>query len=158
MCHTHKKGPFDRENRHTEPRHRRTQDGGPPGSVQDEGRCERRHPGVGRTPGSAEPLLAPTGSSFGGKIATAIPTSVPSVPIFVSRGNRPIQTIKGGGETLSITTTQHKKGYYSSWRRSCREVPTCIFRVGSVRGGGSEKSRTCQPLFVLYLDRYESLE
>ena len=57
----------------------------------------------GGTLGSAEPLLAPTGPSFGGKITTAIPTSVPSVPIFDSRGNRPIQAIKGGGETLSYT-------------------------------------------------------
>ena len=87
-------------NQHTEPRHRRTQDGGPPGSVQDERRCKRHHPGVGRTPGSPEPFLAPTGTSFGRKIATAIPTSVPSVPIFDSRRNRPIQAIKGGGETL----------------------------------------------------------
>ena len=44
--------------------------------------------------GSPEPLLAPNGPSFGGKIATAIPTSVPSVPIFDSHGNRPIQSIK----------------------------------------------------------------
>ena len=98
---TYKIGPFDRENQRTEPRHRHTQDGGPPGSVLDERRCERRHQGVGRTSESPEPLLAPNGPSFGGKIATAIPTLVPSVPIFVSHGNRPIQAIKGGGETLS---------------------------------------------------------
>ena len=147
-------GPFDRENRRTEPQHQCTQDGGPPGSVQDERRCERRHPGVARTPGSPKPFLAPNGLSFGRKISTAILTSVLSVPIFVSRGNQPIQSIKGGGDTPSFTTTQHKKRYYSSWRRSCGVVPTCIFRIGCVRGGGSEKNRTCQPLFVLY----ESLE
>ena len=108
---TYKMGPFDRENRHTVPQHRHTQDGGPPGSVQDERRCERWHSGVSRTPGSPEPFLTPNGPSFGGKIATAIPTSVPSVPIFISHGNQPIQAIKGGGETLSLTTQfGEKKG------------------------------------------------
>ena len=101
---TYKMGPFDRENRHTVPQHRHTQDGGPPGSVQDERRCERRHPGVVRTLGSPEPLLAPNGPRFGGKIATAIPTSVPNVPIFVSHGNQPPWAIKGDSLTPHNTT------------------------------------------------------
>ena len=72
-------GLFDKENRPTKPRHRHTQDGGPPGSVQDERRRERRHPMVGRTPGSPEPLLAPTGPIFGGKNDTILIRRFPYV-------------------------------------------------------------------------------
>ena len=96
LCHTHNMGPFYRENRRTEPRHRHTQDGGPPGSVQDERRCERWHPGVGRTPGSPEPLLAPTGPIFGGKNDPILTRWFSNVSIFIDGGYRPIRTIKGG--------------------------------------------------------------
>ena len=46
---------------------------------------------------------------------------------------------------------------YTFKKKSSSRTSTCIIRVGSVRGGGSEKSRTCRPLFVLYFDRYKHL-
>ena len=63
----------------------------------------------GGTRGSPEPLLAPNGQSFGGKIATAIPTSVPNVPIFVCRGNQPPWAIKGDSLTPHNTTQFEEK-------------------------------------------------
>ena len=104
LHYTCKMGSFDKENRCTKPRHRHTQDGGPPGSVQDERRREKRNPWAGRTIGSAGPMSAPIGLSFGGKLVLIHSKVVLYVPIFVSHGNRPIQAIKGGGETPSFTT------------------------------------------------------
>ena len=90
---TYKMGPFDRENWQTKPRHRHTQVGGPPGSVQNERRCERRRPGVGQTTGSVEPFLEPTSLIFGGKLDPIHSKAVNYVSIFIGGGNRRISTI-----------------------------------------------------------------
>ena len=61
---------------------------------------QRRQRGLGRTPGSAKPGQVPGPLSFGRKVATAIITSVTSVPALISPGNRPLHTIKGPPHTL----------------------------------------------------------
>jgi len=49
-------------------------------------------------------MSAPIGLSFGGKLVLIHSKAVLYVPIFVSCGNRPIEAMKGGGETLSMRT------------------------------------------------------
>jgi len=119
------------------------------------GGSERRPSGVGRTTGSAEPGLAPVQVRLGRWFSLIPPKMVINVSMWRDGGNRPLQAIKGPPLTpLKAFTIPFT---FTCWRSSGRNS-TCIFRVGSVRGGGSEKSQTCQPLFDLYLDRYNSLE
>ena len=82
------------------------QDGGPSGSVQDERRRERQHPRAGRTTGSADPMSAPLGLIFGGKIDHILLKAVPSVSIFIPGGNRPPWAIKGA--SLTPHNTHHQ--------------------------------------------------
>ena len=103
LGYTCKMGPFDKENQLTKPRHRHTQDGGPPGSVQDERRRERRRTWAGRTTGSAGPMLAPNDPSFGGKNDLINIRRFPYVSIIIPRGNRPSWAIKGASLTPSHT-------------------------------------------------------
>ena len=86
-------------------RHRHTYKGGPPTSHLAKAGGQRRQCGAGRIPGSAEPVRVPGPLSFGRKVATAILTSVTSVPALISPGNRPLHTIKGPPHTHSRHST-----------------------------------------------------
>ena len=65
LCYTYKKGPFVRANRRTRPRPTHIREEVPHVSLPAKDGGERRCQGVDRTPGSAEPRLAPVQVHFG---------------------------------------------------------------------------------------------
>ena len=108
--------------------------------------------------GPAEPVVRPNLDWHQSRCASAGDS-----PLFSTRRLSMFPYLEMAGTDLSsykrasTYPSQLHSHTHPSWRSSGRNS-TCIYRVGSVRGGGSEKSRTCQPLFDLYLDGYNSLD
>ena len=94
MQYSYKEGPHGRPNRCIKAATTKGQNQDPPDRLLREDGAEGAHPAVGRPPWSL---------NFGGKVTTAILTSVTNVSLYNSPGNCPWKSIKGGGALIFNT-------------------------------------------------------